>query len=336
MTRVFRSRLTIVVLMTVVTILSFGLRGANAQARNITIAMDWMINGTHAPFYVALDKGFYRATGLNVEIVRGYGSGDTIKKVASKNAAFGVADFGSLVTSVIREATPVKAVAATYGKATLGLLYLKESGIKVPRDLEGKKIGRSATGASGNMFPAFLKANNMDRSKMTEVVVDATSFVPMLLSRQVDAVLEQSMHQGRFQKAADEGGQKVTVMAMLFSDYGLESYGNVILTHTDLIEKEPQLVKAVVQASIKGLAYSLDHPDEAVSIIAKMNPQVTKERAIEEVMAVKNTWTEAFRKTGLGFMTPERTKSSVENIVNALSLEKPKSIESLYDGKFAK
>ncbi len=327
---------TVVMLMVALAIFSLSAGAAMAQPKNITIAMDWMINGTHAPFYVALDKGFYKTAGLNVEIVRGYGSGDTIKKVASKNAAFGVADFGSLVTSVIRESTPVKAVAATYGKATLGLLYLKESGIKVPKDLEGKKIGRSATGASGNMFPAFLKANNMDRSKMTEVVVDATSFVPMLLSRQVDAVLEQSMHQGRFQKAADEGGQKVTVMAMLFSDYGLESYGNVILTHNDLIEKEPQLVKAVVQASIKGLAYSLDHPDEAVSIIAKTNPQVTKERAIEEVMAVKNTWTEAFRKTGLGFMTPERTKSSVENIVTALSLEKPKSIDSLCDGRFVK
>ena len=67
-----------------------------------------------------------------------------------------------------------------------------------------------------------------------------------------------------------------------------------------------------------------------------MNPQVTKERAIEEIMAVKTTWTEAFRKTGLGFMTPERTKISVENIVNALTLEKPKSIDSLYDAKFAK
>ena len=336
MKKMFHSRLTALFLMMPIAIFSFGLLEANAQPRNITIAMDWMINGTHAPFYVALDKGFYKAAGLNAEIVRGYGSGDTIKKVASKNAAFGIADFGSLVTSVVRENTPVKAVAATYGKATLGLLYLKESGIKVPKDLEGRKIGRSATGASGNMFPAFLKTNNMDRSKMNEVVVDATSFVPMLLSRQVDAVLEQSMHQGRFQKAADEGGQKVTVMAMVFSDYGLDSYGNVILTHNDLIEKEPQLVKAVVQASLKGLAYSIEHPEESVSIIAKMNPQVTKERAIEEMLAVKDTWTEAFRKMGLGFMTPERTKSSVDNIVNALGLEKPKSIDSVYDGKFVK
>lgn len=312
------------------------LSGANAQPKEINLALDWMINGTHAPYYLAADKGFYKNAGLKVEIVRGYGSGDTVKKVAAKHATFGICDFATLVASVIREKTPVKAVGAVYGKAMLGILYLKESGIKVPRDLEGRKLARSASGASVNMFPAFIKANQIDRSKISEVVVDATSFLPMLLSRQVDAVLEQSIHQGRFQKAADEGGQKVTVMPMLYSDFGLETYGNVIFTHNDLIEKDPRLVKDFVQASLKGVAYTFDHPEEAVSILAKMNPQVTQERAIEEVLAMKATWTEAMLKVGLGFMTPETTKNSVDNIVAALGLEKPESINLVYNNKFVK
>jgi NitT/TauT family transport system substrate-binding protein len=268
--------------------------------------------------------------------VRGYGSGDTVKKVAAKRATLGVCDFATLVTSVVREKTPVKAVSAVYGKAMLGILYLKESGIKAPKDLEGRKIARSASGASVNMFPAFIKANQIDRSKISEVVVDATSFLPMLLSRQVDAVLEQSVHQGRFQKAAEEGGQKVTVMAMLYSDFGLETYGNVIFAHTDLIEKEPKMVKDFVQASIKGLAYAFDYPEESISMISKANPQITKERALEELMAMKATWTDAMLKAGLGFMSPERTKVSVDNVVNALALEKPESINLVYDSRFVK
>ncbi len=309
---------------------------AHAQVKDITLALDWMVNGSHAPFYVAVDKGFYKSAGFNVEIVRGYGSGDTVKKVAAKLAGMGICDFATMVTSVIREKTPVKAVAAVYGKAMLGILYLKESGIKTPKDLEGRKIARSASGASVNMFPAFIKANGIDRSKITEVVVDATSFLPMLLSRQVDAVLEQSVHQGRFQKAADEGGQKVTVMSMLYSDFGLETYGNVIFTHNDLIEKEPKMVKDFVQASLKGLAYSFDHPEEAVGILSKMVPQVTKERAMEELLAMKATWSDDMLKVGLGYMTPERTKVSVDNIVNALALEKPSSMNLFYDNRFVK
>lgn len=309
---------------------------AHAQTKDMTLALDWMVNGSHAPFYVAVDKGFYKSAGFNVEIVRGYGSGDTVKKVAAKLAAMGICDFATLVTSVVREKTPVKAVAAVYGKAMLGILYLKESGIKVPKDLEGRKIARSASGASVNMFPAFIRANQMDRSKISEVVVDATSFLPMLLSRQVDAVLEQSVHQGRFQKAAEEGGQKVTVMAMLYSDFGLETYGNVIFTQNDLIEKDPKMVRDFVQASLKGLAYSFDHPEESVSILSKTNPQVTKERSLEELVAMKATWTDATLKAGLGFMSPERTKVSVDNVVSALGLEKPESIDLVYDGKFVK
>jgi NitT/TauT family transport system substrate-binding protein len=76
---------------------------------------------------------------------------------------------------------------------------------------------------------------------------------------------------------------------MLYSDFGLETYGNVILAQNDLIEKDPALVKNLVQASLRGLAYSFDHPDEAISILAKTNPQVTQERAIEELIAVKET-----------------------------------------------
>jgi NitT/TauT family transport system substrate-binding protein len=328
----FSIGLSIILLATVLSAAS----SAHAQTKDINLVLDWMVNGSHTPFFVAVDKGFYKSAGFNVEIVRGYGSGDTVKRVGAKKATMGICDFATLTTSVVREKTPVKAVAAVYGRAMLGLLYLKESGIKAPNDLEGRKIASAASGASINMFPAFIKANKMDRSKISVVFMDATSFVPMLLSKKVDACLEQSIHQGKFQRAADEGGEKVTVMAMSYSDFGLETYGNVIFTHNDLIEKEPKMVRDFVQASLKGVAYSFDHPEESVSILSKTNPQVTKERALEELIAMKATWNDAMLKAGLGFMSPERTKVSVDNIISALSLEKPESINIVYDGKFVK
>jgi NitT/TauT family transport system substrate-binding protein len=110
----------------------------------------------------------------------------------------------------------------------------------------------------------------------------------------------------------------------------------VIFTQNDLIEKEPKMVKDFVQVSLKGLAYSFDHPEESISIIAKANPQVTKERALEELMAMKATWTDAMLKVGLGFMSPDRTKTSVDNIVGALALQKPESINLVYDDRFVK
>lgn len=164
---------------------------AFAAGDEVTLALDWIVNGTHAGYFVAQDKGYYTGNNLAVTIVRGYGSGDTIKRLASGRATFAVADMGALVAARGNEDVPVKAIATVYGKAALGLLYLKEAGITGPKDLEGRTLGRSAAGATVNMLPGFLKANNVERGKLKEVVIDATAFLPMLLARKVDAVTEQ-------------------------------------------------------------------------------------------------------------------------------------------------
>ena len=166
-------------------------------------------------------KGYYRDAGLDVTISRGFGSGDTVKRVGSGAATFGVADTGTIIASIANEDIPVRIVAMIYQKATLGLIYLEASGIKKPQDLEGRTIGRSASGASVTMFPGFLKANSIDRGKIHEVVVDGATYLPLLLSRKVDAVLEQSVQLGHFKKAAAAQGQ--TAIAMRYSDYGLAS-----------------------------------------------------------------------------------------------------------------
>ena len=309
---------------------------AQAQLQDITFNLEYMFHGGHVPFYVALEKGFYKEAGLNVTIVRGFGSGDTIKKVAAKRVPFGSCDFGSLVTSVIQEKTPVKALSPYYGKALVGIIFLKESGIKGPKDLEGKTIGHTAGGASTTMLPYFLKVNNVDRSKIKTVIADATAHLPMLLTGKVDAILEQSLHVGRFQNAANEGGQKVTVAHMAYADYGVESYGNVIIAHEDLIEKDPTLVRKFVQASIKGMIYAMEHPEEAVSALMKRTPEVTEQSMLDGYLVTKATWTEALRKTGVGVITPERVRVSVDSVVSSLGLEKPKSIDIFYSSKFAK
>ena len=309
---------------------------AQAQMQDVTFNLEYMFHGGHVPFYAALEKGFYKEVGLNVTIVRGFGSGDTIKKVAAKRAPIGSCDFGSLITSVIQEKTPIKAVSAYYGKALVGIIYLKESGIKGPKDLEGKTIGHTAGGASTTMLPYFLKINNVDRSKINTVIADATAHLPMLLSKKVDAILEQSLHVGRFQNAANEGGQKVTVAHMAYADYGVDCYGNVIIASDDVIEKDPALVRKFVQASIKGMMYAMDHPEEAVAALVKKVPEVTQQSMLDGYLVTKATWTEALRKTGVGVMTPERVRISMDSVVSSLGLEKPKSIDIFYTSKFVK
>jgi NitT/TauT family transport system substrate-binding protein len=306
---------------------------AVAAADPVILALDWLVNGTHAGYVVALDKGFYTGNNLAVTIVRGYGSGDTIKRLAANRANFAVADMGALVGARANDEVPVKAIAAVYGKAALGLMYLRESGIKGPKDLEGRTLGRSAAGASVLMLPGFLKVNGVDRGKMKEVVIDATSFLPMLLSRKVDAVSEQSIHLPRFQKAAEKQG--LHVEAMRFADFGLVAYGNVLMTTDAAIKDTPDLVRRFTQATIKGLAYAFEKPDEAVTILQKYHREVDPDFSKDELLSTRElAWSEEAKASGLGFISREKMTSTRDVVTSALSLKRVITVEELYTVQF--
>jgi NitT/TauT family transport system substrate-binding protein len=304
-----------------------------AATDQVILALDWLVNGTHAGYLVALDKGYYAGANLAVTIVRGYGSGDTIKRLAAGRANFAVADMGALVGARANDGVPVKAVAAVYGKAALGLMYLRESGIKGPKDLEGRTLGRSAAGASVLMLPGFLKVNGVDRGKMKEVVIDATSFLPMLLTRKVDAVSEQSIHLPRFQRAAEKQG--LHVEAMRFADFGLVAYGNMLMTTDAAIKDTPDLVRRFTHATLKGLAHAFEKPDEAVTILQKYHREVDPDFSRDELQSTRElAWSEEAKSAGLGAISPEKMTSTRDVVTTALSLKRVVPVEELYTTQF--
>lgn len=296
---------------------------------SVNLALDWVVNGTHAGYYVAREKGFYKEAGLDVTISRGFGSGDTIKRVASKSAQFGVADTGAVIAARANDDLPVRIVAMIYDRATLGLIYLAESGIRKPKDIEGRAIGRTASGASVNMFPGFLKANDIDRSKIREVVVDGATFAPLLMSGKVDAVLEQSINIGKFRRAAAEQGKHA--LAMSYADYGLTAYGNAIVVNPDMLRGKPDQVRGFVAASLKGMAYAFAHPDEAIAILRKSNPEVGADTAMDELVTLKEMeTTPALQKSGLGTIDAARLEKTRDIVTEALSLKRKVSVDDLY------
>lgn len=296
---------------------------------SVSLALDWVVNGTHTGYYVAREKGFYKDAGLDVTISRGFGSGDTIKRVGSRSAQFGVADTGAVIAARANDDLPVRIVAMIFDRATLGVIYLAESGIRKPKDLEGRAIGRTASGASVNMFPGFLKANDIDRSKIREVVVDGATFAPLLMSGKVDGVLEQSINIGKFRRAAAEQGKHA--VAMSYADYGLAAYGNAIIVNPDMLRDKPDLVRGFVAASLKGMAYAFAHPDEAIAALRKSNPEVGADTAMDELVTLKEMETSpALRKAGLGTIDAARLEKTRDIVTEALSLKRKVSVDDLY------
>lgn len=304
-----------------------------AAEEPVSLALDWVVNGTHAGYFIARDKGYYRDAGLDVTISRGFGSGDTIKRVASRSAQFGVADTGAIIASRANDDIPVRIVAMIYDRATLGLIYLAESGIKLPKDIEGRALGRSASGATVNMFPGFLKVNHIDRSKIREVVVDGATFAPLLLSGKVDAVLEQSINIGKFRRAAALQGK--TAKAMSYAQFGLEAYGNAIIVHPAMLTEKAESVRRFVAATLKGTVYAFDNPGEAIITIRKTNPEIDAASAMDELITLKEMQTTAeMRKHGLGTISVPRMEKTRDIVTEALSLKKKVAVGDIYVAGF--
>lgn len=296
---------------------------------NVKLALNWLVSGKNAPYFVAKKKGFYSAVGLNVAISRGNGSGDTIKRIAVGESEFGLADTASVISAQTNDSSPVKMVGMMFAKSSIAILYVKEAGISKPTDLIGKKLARSAAGASVNMFPAFLKANQIERSKINEVVVSPSSFLPLLLSKQADAVLDQSSYLGRYRKGAADSG--LTIDAFRFADFGLDLYGDGIIVKNDLIAQNPDLIRRFMAATLKGSAYSFDHPDEAIDILQKSNPEIDHKVGTEELLDTKQlAMIDEVLKHGLGYIDADHMRRTQEIVIEGLNLKSKIPLDQIY------
>ena len=134
---------------------------AEAQKRDVSFRLDWIYQGPNAGFMVAKDKGFYDEAGLNVDMGPGKGSGSTAQLIASKTSQFGFAD-GFVVGAGVAKGMELAMVGAIYRRNPTAAIVLAESGIKTPKELEGKTIGIAPGGTQFQQWPAFVKGCKLD------------------------------------------------------------------------------------------------------------------------------------------------------------------------------
>ena len=298
-----------------------------APAGELIFNLDWVVFGRHAPYYVALEKGYYKDAGLDIKIVRGYGSSDAINKITTGQATFAFGDAGSLVIARGKGAQ-VKLVAMIYGKSPFAIYSLPDTKIAAPKDLEGKTIAAPTFDAPRNMFPVFAKLTGIDAGKVKWLTVDGGQKDPMLFAKKTDAITEFTPQIPILSKRAKE--QNVGLNIMKWADYGFALYSNGLMVSDEVIKSKPQMVKGFVQATVKGLQYTFDHPDEAVAMIMKHHPTLDKAVARAELDIVKDlVLTEDAKQHGIGWMNEKTMQTSVDWVAEAFKVEKP-PLASLY------
>ncbi|BEV46244.1 ABC transporter substrate-binding protein [Afipia carboxidovorans] len=266
--------------------LTIGLAVATATAANaadkVSFVTDFGYLGRHAYYFVALEKGYYKEAGLDVNIVRGQGSADAVKQVASGSAELGFADAAAVILGRGNDNIPVKMVSMIYSKAPHAIFALKDSGIKTPKDLEGRRIADAPNSAIPRLFEAYAKAAGIDSSKVKWSVVSSDAIAASLALGRSDAVGYYSISEALLKKSA---GNKELVQ-LKYADAGLDFYSNGIIASEKILQSNPDLVRRFVEATWRGLKDAAANPEEAAKILNKYHSQIDVDVGAAEVRAV--------------------------------------------------
>ncbi len=249
--------------------------------RPYTLILDFVPTGEYVPHYTALEKGYYRAEGLDVKILRGQGSGDTIKRIAAGQGEVGIADISALIAARANTDVAVKAIALWYRRPPHGIFVRSDSPIKSSKELEGKKLAISPGNSHQILWPVFEKLSGLKPNSVTWVTMDAASMPPALIRGAVDAVPFFVVHEARIRKIAKQQNADIRVLAA-WADLGFDVASTSLIAREETIAKDPEGLKAFLRATLKGADYAFrgKHFDEGVGYVVKAHPEVDPEGAV--------------------------------------------------------
>ncbi|KFE36806.1 ABC transporter substrate-binding protein [Thioclava atlantica] len=294
--------------------LTLGLSAVIAQAETkIPFALDWKFEGPSAPYFLAIDEGYYGAAGLEVEISEGKGSLDAIPKVATGAYPVGFADINSLMKFLDQNpGAPVTAVMMVYDKPPFAVVGRKSLGLTEPKDLEGKVLGAPPPDGAWAQFPIFAKEAGLDISKIKVEPVGFPTREPMLAEGKVDAVtgfsFSSTLNLKRLGVPMDD--QSVLLMA----DHGVALYGNAIIANTDYAKAHPDEITGFIKATAEGWKAAIADPGKAVDALLKRNPAADKTLETERLqMAIDaNVLTDYVKAHGMGGIDTDRMATAIE------------------------
>ena len=312
-------------------LLAASFTSANAQTK-VTMHLDFLVNGYHAPFYLAKEKGWYKEAGLDVTIVPGKGTADSIKTVGTNNAEFGFPDFGALAKSV-SEGIPITAVAAFVHDTPAGIVSFADKPVKTPKDLEGKTLSVAPFGATAIMLPAFTKLAGVDMSKVKTITYNFGAMVPSFLSGQVDATI--GYYFGEYLAAKNESKNRPVIFLRL-ADFGIKTYANGIIVNNAFMEKNPKAVEGFVKASLRALDYTFSHIDEAIAATAKNTETPSSTLKEQLTLAIEMMNTPEAKSAGYGVMTDDKWASTQKLQVDFGGQKEMVPSDKLWTNRFIK
>ncbi|WP_342616613.1 ABC transporter substrate-binding protein [Rhodoferax sp. GW822-FHT02A01] len=308
---------------------------ASAQLTPIKFQLDWRFEGPAALFLTPAAKGYYKDAKLEVTIDAGNGSGGAVTRVASGAYDMGFADLAALMEfHASNPDAPSKPVAVmmVYNNTPASVMALKKSGIKTPKDLNGKKLGAPVFDAGRKAFPVFAKANNITGVQWTSM--DPPLRETMLARGDVDAITGFTFTsllnlEARGVKASD-------VLVLPYPEYGVKLYGNAIIASPKLIKEHPEVIKAFLVATAKGMKDAMAKPADAIEFVKQRDGIINVELETRRLqMAIDSAINSPdARAEGFGQVKAPRLALMASQVSDAFGTKTRVSPEAVWNGSF--
>jgi NitT/TauT family transport system substrate-binding protein len=304
-------------------------------ATPVKMTLPWLPLGTFSYAFVAKKMGFFEKRGLDVTIDRGFGSGKVCVPVDQGQYDFGIIDF-SVMLNCAGRGLDLTAIAGIWPRSPIGIFSLKETGLTGPKQLEGQTIAFDVGSGDFQLWPAFVKATGIDDKKVNKVTMDAAALIKALIEKQVKA-------EGNFfgSIAPSLWAQGLEINSILYEDYGVKSFSNVVACKQSTIEKKPELCQAFVDGLMDGLKYVYLNPEKSVemhieSVKEFQGGSIANQKVIEYGQAVSTALgvVESVKTNGLGYMDPTLMAETVNTVKTYMGVVNVPPSDKLYTNKF--
>ncbi|MDY6970850.1 MAG: ABC transporter substrate-binding protein [Thermodesulfobacteriota bacterium] len=228
--------------------------------KKVSFIPQWVPQAQFAGYYLAYEKGIYKKYGIDLTIIPGGPDNppsDLIEKGKAKFATLWL----STGIQIRAQGIEIVNIGQMLQRSALMLVAKKSSGIRTPKDMNGKKVG--LWGPVFQIQPkAFIEKFNLDVR-----VVRQSYSVNLFLRDGVDVA--SAMWYNEYHTILNSGLNPDELTTFFFHEYGLNFPEDGIYTLDENFKKDPELCRAFLRASIEGWMYGFAHPDEALDTVMK-------------------------------------------------------------------
>ena len=304
-------------------------RAETASPQKLTVRFTWKYVAYYTPLFVALDRGYYAAEGLDVSLAEGSGAETVVQLVANgtDKVAYGP---GTVAAEAVSRGLPVTVVAIYMPKVPIGLVAFPDVPLSKPKDLEGRKLGLSVGETFSNMLLPFARINDIDLSKVTRVQLDNSVRNTQFVSRQIDIM---SIYlNDQVPMLEKKLGLKFNVLNV--ADFGLPLLGQGFLVNNDFMKTSPDVIRKMLRATARGYADTFKDPGAAIEIMSKhMTVKLDNDILAAQLKATLDA-TPVPQNKPLGWQDADLWRANLDLLKQTGRITEVKDLNSYYTNEF--